>query len=149
MRHGHVQPIKLAGVQARLGQYVRVDRGLSVEDVAGCAVFFMYTAESTGMAFTWFAIATTGISISSPVVFTLVLKYLPGEFIGMGTGIANCGQQTGGMVAPALFGYFIHVFHGSYFAVFMFVIATLVTAHITALTINTNVSTPVTPSVLA
>lgn len=117
--------------------------------VAGCAVFFMYTAESTGMAFTWFAIATTGISVSSPVVFTLVLKYLPEEFIGMGTGIANCGQQTGGLVAPALFGYFIHVFHGSYFAVFMFVIATLVIAHITALTINTNASTPVTPSVLA
>jgi len=106
--------------------------------IAGCAVFFMYTVESIGMAITWLTIATTAIAVTSPVIFTLALKYLPEEFIGTGTGIANFGQQTAGMLAPALFGYFIHVFHGSYFAVFIFVVVTVVIAFITALTINTS-----------
>jgi MFS family permease len=106
--------------------------------VAGCAVFFMYTAESIGIAFTWLTIATTAIAVTSPVIFALALKYLPEAFIGTGTGIANFGQQIAGMLAPTIFGYFIHVFHGSYLAVFIFVIVTVVIAFMTALTVNTS-----------
>lgn len=106
--------------------------------IAGFAVYFMYAAESVGMAFTFLTVATTAIAVTSPIVFTLPLKYIPEEFIGTGTGIANFGQQIAGMLAPSIFGYFIYVFHGSYFAVFMFVIATVVIAFIAALTVNTS-----------
>ena len=106
--------------------------------VAGCAVFFMYTAQSIEVALICLTVATTAIAVTSPVVFTLPLKYLPEELIGTGTGIVNFGQQIAGMLSPTIFGYFIHIFDGSYLWVFMFVIATVAIAFVAALTVNTN-----------
>lgn len=106
--------------------------------VAGCSVFFMYTAESVGVAVTCLTVATTAIAVTSSVVFTLPLKYFPEELIGMGTSMLSFGQQIAGMLAPTIFGYFIYVFDGSYFAVFVFVITIVIIAFISALTVNTS-----------
>jgi len=105
--------------------------------IAGVCTFLMYNADSVQMAFIYLTVANTAIAVTSPVIFTLALKYLPEEFIGTGTGMCNFGQQIGGMISPAIFGYFIHIFLGSYFEVFTFVIITVIISLITAFTINT------------
>jgi MFS transporter, ACS family, hexuronate transporter len=105
--------------------------------IAGFSVFLMCTTQNVGVAFTFFAIGKASVAMCSAVIFIVALKYLPDAFIGMGAGIVNCGQQLAGMVAPAVFGYFIHIFHGSYLPVFISVIVTIVAAFVIALTVNT------------
>ena len=107
--------------------------------IAGPAVFFMYMAESVAAGFFWQGVATVAIAVTSPVIFTLALKYLPDEFVGTGSGIANLGQQLAGMLSPALFGYLITAFGGSYSAVFLCVVGAVVVALGAALTVHENV----------
>ena len=101
------------------------------------SIFLTYTAPNVALAFTFSTCASIAIGTTSPVVFTLALKYLPKEFIGTGTGVANFGQQFAGIIAPTLFGFLISVFNGSYIAVFGSIVATSLIAMVVAATINT------------
>lgn len=105
--------------------------------IAGIFTFLMYFASSVTTAFICLTITSIAISMNSPILYTLVLKYLPKQMIGTATGAANFGQQIAGMISPVLFGFFIQVSGGSYALVFTFVIVTLLIALIISSTIHT------------
>lgn len=105
--------------------------------VSAVFTYLMFNAESVAMAFTYLTVTTVMMSVSSPAIFVLPLKYVPKDFVGTSTGIANFGQQTAGILAPTIMGYMITFFHGSYEAVFWLVISMSLLTFLIALTVDT------------
>lgn len=105
--------------------------------VSAVFTYLMFNAESVAMAFTYLTVTTVMMSVSSPAIFVLPLKYVPKDFVGTTTGIANFGQQTAGILAPTIMGYMITFFHGSYEAVFWLVISMSLLTFLIALTVDT------------
>lgn len=97
----------------------------SVLFLSGLFMYLMLQMESIMTAFSCLTIVTILTSVASAVVYTIPMKYMPRETVGSATGIILFGQQLAGVVAPAVMGYMITIFAGSYNAVFGFVIAIL------------------------
>ena len=105
--------------------------------VSAVFTYLLFNAESVAMAFTYLTVTTVMMSVASPAIFVLPLKYVPKDFVGTTTGIANFGQQTAGILAPTIMGYMITFFHGSYEAVFWLVISMSLLTFLIALTVDT------------
>ena len=105
--------------------------------ISAVFMYLMFNAESVVLAFVYLTITTVTMSVSSPAVFVLPLKYVRKELVGTATGITNFGQQAAGIVAPTIMGYLITTFNGSYAAVFWFVISMSVFTFLVALTVKT------------
>ncbi len=99
--------------------------------------YLCFIAPNVPLAFTYLTVVTVSMSVASPAIFVLPLKYLKREQVASASGIAGFGQQFAGIVAPTMMGYMISLFKGSYFAVFGIVIATVLIAMVLAFTVNT------------
>lgn len=104
--------------------------------LSGLFMYVMLQMESIVMTFSCLTVVTILASVASAVVYTIPMKYMPRETVGAATGIIIFGQQLSGVVAPAVMGYMITVFAGSYHAVFGFVIAVLCIASAIAFSIR-------------
>ena len=105
--------------------------------VSAIFTYLMFNAESVPLAFTYLTVTTVTMSISSPAIFVLPLKYIKKDFVGTATGIANFGQQSAGILAPTIMGYMISLFNGSYQAIFWLVISMSLLTLLIALTVDT------------
>lgn len=105
--------------------------------IAAVFTFLMYGVKQVHVAFLYYLIASVAISMCSPIVFSMGVKYFPKERVGTGTGFIDFGQQCAGVLAPTIFGVMISTFNGSYAAVFAYVIALLAIGFFVALTVNT------------
>ncbi|MFT8316729.1 MAG: MFS transporter [Sporolactobacillus sp.] len=99
-------------------------------------LFLMFHAQTIPFAIIFWALCQISFCSVFVTIFAIPLKYLPGNSIGTATGTINFGGQVAGIIAPALIGFLVTMFHGSYHAAFWtLVIAALISA-LTGLTIK-------------
>ncbi|MCG3797209.1 MFS transporter [Bacillus toyonensis] len=80
-----------------------------------------------------------GLMLATTTIVTMPLKYLPNEMIGTSVGLINFGSQMAGALSPALIGFIITLFNGSYIGVFIFLTAIVLIPIITALKLHSGI----------
>jgi MFS family permease len=105
----------------------------------GVALFtyLMIGASTITEAIIYSMLAFAFMAFITSTVFVLPLKYLPMGMIGSATGFINFWQQIAGIVAPAVMGFLLTRYAGSYTPVFYFVIGSVFVSAAISLFINT------------
>ncbi|MFT9846589.1 MFS transporter [Aneurinibacillus sp. REN35] len=83
--------------------------------------------------------ASMSISFIGTALYTTVIKYAAKELTGSAIGLVSFGGQIAGAVSPAVIGFVITLFDGSYDAASWFLIASALAGAIMALTIKNNI----------
>lgn len=110
--------------------------------LAGCAVltavflYFMYTAEVISQVIAFQCLVYFFKSFVLGCVLALPLKLLPQSVSGSAVGMINLGGQAAGFISPALIGFIITAFNGSYNAVFIFLIIAACCSAVASLSIG-------------
>ena len=73
-------------------------------------------AQSTTMALVWISIAIGGLSMASPVGWSIPSLIAPRESVGTLGGILNCGNQLSAIAAPIATGYIVQFTHSFFLA---------------------------------
>ncbi|MBY0597493.1 MFS transporter [Bacillus bingmayongensis] len=101
-------------------------------------ISFMFNVTSITLFITFFALTAMAISFIGTTLLTIILKYGPKELIGSVTGVVSFVAQIAGAISPAVIGFIISLFNGSYDAAFWFLIVSAFLVTIAGFTINTN-----------
>lgn len=99
-------------------------------------MYAMLRADSVAAGFSLLTVVTVLMSIASATVYMMPMQWMSAHEVGTATGVIIFGQQLAGVVAPVIMGYLISLFHGSYDAVFGFVILVILFGAGTALSIK-------------
>ncbi|KMO85532.1 MFS transporter [Megasphaera cerevisiae DSM 20462] len=137
-------PFVAAGISTAVSGYV-MDHFFDKKEkylLSGCAVltavflYFMYTSVSVFSVIAFQCLVYFFKSFVLGCVLALPLKLLPQAVSGSAVGMINLGGQAAGFISPALIGCIITVFHGSYDAVFIFLIIAACCSACASLTIG-------------
>lgn len=137
-------PFIAAGISTAVSGYV-MDHFFDKKEkylLAGCAVltavflYFMYTAEHISYVIGFQCLVYFFKSFVLGCVLALPLKLLPESVSGSAVGMVNLSGQAAGFISSALIGFIITAFHGSYDAVFMFLIVAACCSAAVSLTIR-------------
>lgn len=137
-------PFIAAGISTAISGYV-MDKFFDKREkylLAGCAIltaiflYFMYTAEVISYVIGFQCLVYFFKSFVLGCVLALPLKLLPETVSGSAIGMVNLGGQAAGFISPALIGFIITAFNGSYNAVFLFLIAAACCSAAASLTIR-------------
>jgi MFS family permease len=102
--------------------------------IAIISVYLIYSATSIASEIFYLTVAQVSLGAAAPLISVIILKYIPEEIVGTATGVANLGLQFAGIISPAIMGYTIMVFNGSYFAIFSLVMVVMAFCMLVALT---------------
>lgn len=137
-------PFVAAGISTAISGYV-MDHFFDKWEkylLAGCALltavflYFMYTAELISYVIGFQCLVYFFKSFVLGCVMALPLKLLPTAVSGSAVGMINLGGQAAGFISPALIGFIITAFNGSYNAVFMFLIIAACCSALASLSIH-------------
>ncbi|MFD4819635.1 MFS transporter [Peribacillus butanolivorans] len=99
-------------------------------------LYLTFNSPSVVLAVIFMTLCQMSLTFIQSATFVIPLKSLPENFIGTTSGIINFGGQVGSTISPAVLGFLISKFDGSYDAGFWFLIAMLVMSTIVSLTIR-------------
>ena len=137
-------PFVAAGISTAISGYI-MDKLFDKKEkflLAGCAgltaifLYFMYTSTLISNVIIFQCLVYFFKSFVLGCVLALPLKLLPQAVSGSAVGMINLGGQAAGFISPALIGFIITAFNGSYDAVFMFLVAAACCSMIASLTIR-------------
>ncbi|MFZ7942796.1 MULTISPECIES: MFS transporter [Bacillaceae] len=77
-------------------------------------LFLMFNAESITLFITYQSVVTLLLTFVLLLLPSFVLKRIPSDYAGTAMGMANTGGQLAGFVTPALIGFMVDSFNGSY-----------------------------------
>ena len=104
--------------------------------LAAVSLYLMSVAPSITLGVVYMILAISAVSLIATSCLTMPLKHLPDEIIGSATGLLNFGSQCAGIFSPAIMGFMISFFKGSYTAAFWFLMASILVSFLAALTIK-------------
>lgn len=137
-------PFIAAGISTAISGYV-MERFFDKKEkylLASCAgftalfLYFMYTAETILSVVGFQCLVYFFKSFVLGCVLALPLKLLPQAVSGSAVGLINLGGQAAGFISPALIGFIITAFDGSYNAVFIFLIVSACCSTLASLSIH-------------
>ncbi|MDQ6600785.1 MFS transporter [Bacillus salipaludis] len=103
--------------------------------IGGLSLFFMFQASSLTMVIIYQCFAAFFMFLAQGGFWGLVVDSLPAKIMASGTATVNCFGSIAGFISPFLMGYMIEK-TGTFHSSFIMMIAALVLAAITALTIS-------------
>lgn len=101
-------------------------------------LFLMFNAESITLFITYQSIITLLLTYVVLLLPSFVLKRIPAEYAGTAMGMANTGGQLAGFVTPALIGFMVDSFDGSYNAAMWLLVVISIICVAAILTISSN-----------
>ncbi len=137
-------PFIAAGISTAISGYV-MDKFFDRKEkylLAGCGIltavflYFMYTSVVISGVIAFQCLVYFFKSFVLGCVMALPLKLLPEAVSGSAIGMINLGGQAAGFISPALIGFIITAFNGSYDAVFIFLVAAACCSAIASFTIK-------------
>lgn len=137
-------PFIAAGISTAISGYV-MERFFDKKEkylLASCAgftalfLYFMYTAETILSVVGFQCLVYFFKSFVLGCVLALPLKLLPQAVSGSAVGLINLGGQAAGFISPALIGFIITAFDGSYNAVFIVLIVSACCSALASLSIH-------------
>lgn len=105
--------------------------------VTAVSIYVLYITNSVAVGVAAMTVAMGLVGFIGASVFTMLLKHVPGEIIGSSTGLVNFGGQFAGVVSPAVMGYLIQRFNGSYDEALWYMIAMVGISFFVACTLDT------------
>ncbi|MDM5210723.1 MFS transporter [Peribacillus sp. NJ4] len=102
-------------------------------------LYLMFNATSVSLGIVYMTLNAFSIAFIGTSLYTMVIKYSAKELTGSVTGLVSFGGQISGGISPAVIGFVLTVFNGSYNAASWFLIAAALAGAITSLTIKNNV----------
>lgn len=100
-------------------------------------LYFMYNAETI----LWVVIFQCGVYFFKACILgtsvAIVLKIVTGSIAGSASTLINMGGQVAGFISPIIMGYLVYAFHGSFNAVFYYLMGVATLCAISALLIPT------------
>lgn len=108
--------------------------------LAAVSLYLMSITPSITLGVVYMIFAISAVAVIATSCLSMPLKHLPDEIIGSATGLLNFGGQCAGIFSPAIMGFMISLFKGSYTAAFWFLMACIFVSFLTALTIKSEES---------
>ncbi len=108
--------------------------------LAAVSLYLMSITPSITLGVVYMIFAISAVAVIATSCLSMPLKHLPDEIIGSATGLLNFGSQCAGIFSPAIMGFMISLFKGSYTAAFWFLMACILVSFLTALTIKSGES---------
>ena len=106
--------------------------------IAAICLFSLANISSVAMIVLFQSLTYVGLLMATTTIMTLPLKYFSNEVIGTTVGLINFGGQMAGAVSPAVIGFIITLFNGSYTGVFIFLMIMVLIPIIAAAKLQTN-----------
>ena len=103
--------------------------------LAGLSLLVMLLVPTLSVVVMCQLVLALSMKISFIALWSLPLKLIEAKDMGMASGIVNLGSQLAGVGSPAVMGFLIVAFHGSYDGAFGFLFACTVLCAIVALTL--------------
>lgn len=100
-------------------------------------IYLMMNANTTTEAIIYLVLTYSAMAFITSTVYVVPLKYMPMGMIGSATGFINFMQQVAGIIAPAIMGFLLTQYAGSYTPVFYFVIGCILIAAVVSLMVKT------------
>ncbi|MBP3041673.1 MFS transporter [Bacillaceae bacterium Marseille-Q3522] len=101
-------------------------------------LYFMFNSSGIIMAFVFWSLCELSFASVFVTIFALPLKYMPDHYVGSATGMINFGGQMAGVISPAVIGFMVSAFNGSYHAAFWFLIVAALISVIAGSTLQTS-----------
>jgi MFS family permease len=116
------------------------EKYLAAGGSVGAAIFIylMFNTSTVALGITYLTCSTIAISFIGTTLYTLIIKYSAKDITGSAMGVVSFGASMAGVVSPAVIGFAIDLFNGSYVAASWFLILSALGGALIALTIKNN-----------
>jgi sugar phosphate permease len=101
-------------------------------------IYFVFNVSTVSWGIAFLTLSNISLAFIGPVFYTMVLKYGPRELVGSATGFVSLGGQIAGAISPAIMGFTIHFFEGSYYVASCFLIVSALVGVVAAFMIKNN-----------
>ncbi|MBE5101592.1 MFS transporter [Priestia aryabhattai] len=101
-------------------------------------LYLMFNATSVSLGILYMTLNAISIAFIGTSLYTMIIKYSAKELTGSVTGFVSFGGQISGGISPAVIGFVLTIFNGSYNAASWFLIASALAGAVTSLTIKNN-----------
>ncbi|MFE4707896.1 MFS transporter [Peribacillus simplex] len=101
-------------------------------------IYFVFNASTVSLGIIFLTLNSIALAFIGPAIFTMVLKYGPRELTGSATGFINLGGVMAGAISPAIIGFAIQLFEGSYYVVSYFLSISALMGVVSAFMIKNN-----------